>query len=172
MEAAGALTGARCRLVPFDTRHSDNTLQWANDPALGRLLDRARPVSDAEHQEWFRAVLARNDAVFFAIEEDGRHVGNVWLWAIDARHQKAELRVLLGAAGATGRGVGSEAIDLACRYAFARLNLHKIYAYVLGINPRARRAFEKAGFAVEGELKADRWVDGWIDVHLLARIRP
>jgi RimJ/RimL family protein N-acetyltransferase len=43
---------------------------------------------------------------------------------------------------------------------------------VLGINPRALRAFEKAGFAVEGVLKEDRWDgDRYCDVYLLGRLR-
>src|SRR5262245_40293869 len=112
------LNGARCRLVPLDQPHRERTRAWANDPALARLLDRARPVSDVEHDEWFGALAARADAVFFAIEVEERHVGNVWLWAIDARHRKAELRILVGEESATGRGIGSEAIELACRYAF------------------------------------------------------
>ena len=43
---------------------------------------------------------------------------------------------------------------------------------VLAINPAARRAFEKAGFAVEGTLRADRWTGaGFVDTHVLGRLR-
>ena len=45
------------------------------------------------------------------------------------------------------------------RYAFEQLGLHRVYAYVLAFNPPARRAFEKAGFALEGTLRDDRRVD-------------
>jgi RimJ/RimL family protein N-acetyltransferase len=59
-----------------------------------------------------------------------------------------------------------------CAYAFERLNLHRVYAYVLAINPRARRAFEKAGFALEGTLREDRWAgDAYTDVYLLGRLK-
>lgn len=160
-----------CSLVPFDHRHSDATRRWANDPTLARLLDRARPVSQVEHHDWMRSVLSRTDVVFFAIESDGRHIGNVWLWSIDSRHRKAEIRIVLDTA-ATGRGVGTEALVLLTRYAFARVNLHKLYAYVLRSNGRACRAFEKSGFAIEGTLRADRWVDDhYEDVYLLGRVR-
>jgi RimJ/RimL family protein N-acetyltransferase len=170
---ADMLTAAGgCHLVPFDHRHSDATRRWANDPALARLLDRARPVSQLEHDEWMRAVLTRTDALFFAVENDARHVGNVWLWSIDPRHRKAEVRIVLGDEGATGHGIGTEALALIARYAFGRMNLHRLYAYVLGGNHRACRAFEKAGFAIEGTLRADRWVDDhYEDVFLLGRVR-
>jgi RimJ/RimL family protein N-acetyltransferase len=82
------------------------------------------------------------------------------------------LRVVIGEPSQTTRGIGTEAIDLACSYAFERLNLHRIYAYVLEINPRARRAFEKAGFALEGTLRQDRWFeDRYVDVFVLGRLR-
>ena len=54
---------------------------------------------------------------------------------------------------------------------FNELGLHRIYAYVLAINPAARRAFERAGFALEGTLRDDRWSDGsFVDAHLFARV--
>jgi RimJ/RimL family protein N-acetyltransferase len=82
------------------------------------------------------------------------------------------VRIVIGEASAAGRGLGTESIGLLCDYAFQRLNLHKVIAYVLEINPRAKRAFEKAGFTCEGTLKADRWVDDrYTDVHILGRLR-
>ncbi len=137
-------------------------------------MDRARPISDIEHERWFSTLHERTNCVYFAVETnaDARHVGNVWLWNIDWRHRKAELRIAIGDSGATDKGLGTEAISLLCSYAFERLNLHKLYAYVLAINPRARRAFEKAGFVVEGTLREDRWVvDHYSDVYLLGILR-
>ena len=160
-------------LCPFDRRHADQTRSWVNDPDLVRLLDRGRPVSDAEHERWYSSILGREDCVFFAIETQAgaQHVGNVWLWGIDARHRKAEVRIVIGPNDHHGKGLGSEAIALLAGYARERMNLHRLYAYVLGTNPRARRAFEKAGFALEGVLRQDRWVgDRFADVFLLGTI--
>jgi RimJ/RimL family protein N-acetyltransferase len=169
------IVGGSVRLVPLDRAHIAKTRLWANDPEIARLMDRARPVSEPEHEAWFDSILKRQDCLYFAVEQDDepRHVGNVWLWDIDARHRKAELRVVLGEPTARGRGTGRQAIELMCRYGFERLDLHRIYAYVLSINPHARLAFEKAGFALEGTLREDRWVDGrFSDVYLLARLSP
>jgi RimJ/RimL family protein N-acetyltransferase len=168
------IAGATVALRPFDRRHLELTRAWANDFDLACLLDRARPVGDADHERWFAAIQERQDCVLFALEAgaDGRHVGNAWLWAIDWRHRKAEVRIVIGEADRLGRGLGSEALTLLAGYAFGRLNLHKLYAHVLGTNPRARRAFEKAGFQVEGVLAQDRWVgDRYADVFLLGRVR-
>ena len=159
-------------LVAFERRHLDATLAWNNDPELQRLLDRSRPIEPAEHLRWFAGLEGRSDTVFRAIHlADGRHVGNVWLADIDRRHRKAEMRVIIGDSSTMGGGAGSTAIDLMARYAFDTLGLHRVYAYVLAFNPRARRAFEKAGFVLEGTLKDDRW-DGtrFVDAFLLGRV--
>ena len=159
------------RLLPLERRHLEKTLEWANDPELMRLLNRAHTVSREEHEQWFNALQKREDCCYFAIEDvDGAHLGNVWLWDIDLRHRRAELRIVMGLDRA-GKGVGTEAISRLCDYAFEQLNLHKVYAYVLALNPRARRSFEKAGFVLEGTLREDRWSgESFTDVYLLARL--
>jgi len=166
------VTGDRLRLVALERRHLERTRAWANDAELMRLMDRAAPVAEAEHEGWFASLGAQDDRAYFAIETlpAGLHVGNVWLWAIDRRHRKAELRIVIGDSSARGRGIGAAAIAEACRHAFERMGLHRIYAYVLATNPAARRAFERAGFALEGTLRDDRWTEnGFVDTYLLAR---
>jgi len=136
-------------------------------------MNRSRPISEAEHDTFFASISGRDDCRFFAIElvDGGAHVGNVWLWAIDTRHRKAELRIVIGDRAARGKGAGSEAIALLCRHAFDSLRLHRIYAYVLSNNPAAKRAFQAAGFTEEGTLRDDRWTgDQFVDAHLLAQL--
>jgi UDP-4-amino-4,6-dideoxy-N-acetyl-beta-L-altrosamine N-acetyltransferase len=168
---AHAAAPADVTLVPLDETHLVLTRAWANDAELARLMDRAKLVSEDEHRAWFAALHRREDCRYFAVVERAVHVGNVWLWAIDVRHRKAEIRIVIGDPGARGRGVGTRALDLVSRYAFEQLGLHRVYAYVLALNPRARRAFEKAGFALEGTLRDDRHVtDGYVDSYLLSRL--
>ncbi len=168
------IEGKTIRLLPLERDHLERTLAWVNDPELMRLLNRAEPVSSEEHYEWFNSLQKRTDCLYFSIEvkDDGAHIGNIWLWDIDPRHKRAELRIVIGDPTHTGRGAGTEAISLLCEYAFETLGLHKIFAYVLAINPRARRSFEKSGFRLEGTLRGDRWTsDSYTDVFLLGKLR-
>jgi RimJ/RimL family protein N-acetyltransferase len=136
-----------------------------------RQMDRVHLVTAAEHEAWFTSVVQGDACAYFAIEAGAGHVGNAWLWDIDRRHRKAELRVVVGDPAARGRGVGAEAIGQLCVHGFEALGLHRIYAYVLAINPAARTAFERAGFALEGTLRDDRWTgDRFVDTWLLARL--
>ena len=159
-------------LRPFERKHLAATLAWANDPGLARLLDRARPIGAEEHEQWFASLAGRPETVYFAIERAGRHVGNVWLAEIDRRHGKAEVRVVL-APEAADQGLGPEALRLVTDHAFGALGLRRVYAYVLAFNPRAKRAFEKAGFELEGTLRQDRLAGGApVDVFVLGRVKP
>jgi diamine N-acetyltransferase len=171
-----SIQGPTVTLVPLARRHLERTRQWANDPELMRLLDRTRVVTAEEHERWFAGLASATDRVYMAIEETATrtHIGNVWLWSVDERNRKAELRIVIGDRAHLGHGAGSEAVDLMCRYAFRTRALHRLYAHVLAFNTRARRAFEKAGFTTEGILKDDRLADGrLVDAYLLARVdRP
>jgi RimJ/RimL family protein N-acetyltransferase len=163
----------RPALVPLAREHLAATLAWANDGALMRLLNRERPVAPGEHERWFARLAARDDERHFAVMQGAAHVGNVWLAAIDRRHRKAEVRIVIGEPAARGRGIGRAAIDLVAAHAFDRLGLHRLYAYVLAPNDPARRAFEAAGFTVEGQLRHDRWTgETWVDAVVLARLAP
>src|SRR5215213_954573 len=124
-QAAGGVV-----LAPFEKRHLSQTLRWTNDPELARLMDRPRRIDDDEHARWFDTLPCRSDTVYFAIEEDGRHVGNVWLAALDQRHRKAEVRIVLGST-AVNRGCGTRAIELIADHAFTAMRLNRVYAFVL-----------------------------------------
>jgi UDP-4-amino-4,6-dideoxy-N-acetyl-beta-L-altrosamine N-acetyltransferase len=164
---------SRIRLVPLVERHLDATFEWVNDPAMMRLLGRAARVESDEHQRWFEQLKDRTDCRYFSVEtiDDGQHVGNIWLWDINTADRKAEVRILFGDEASRGRGYGSDAIRLIADQAFDTMNLHRLYAYVFSTNPRAKRAFEKAGFKSEGLLRQDRRIGGeYVDVYLLGQL--
>jgi len=165
--------GRRVQLVPLTEKHLDATYRWVNDPSMMRLLGRTARVDPDEHRRWFEQLQRRTDCQYFGVEttDTAHHVGNIWLWDINTVDLKAEVRVLFGDEGSQGRGYGSEAIALLCGLAFDTMNLRRLYAYVFSINPRARRAFEKAGFRSEGVLHQDRLVgDQYVDVYLLGQL--
>ena len=166
------MTG-RVSLVPLEARHGALTLEWMNDPEFMTLLNRTRVIGADEHERWLRALPQREDVRYFAVEDRaGAHLGNVWLAEIDAYHRKAEVRIVIGRRDAQNAGVGTQAIDLVARAGFDDLGLQRLSAFVLAFNVRARRAFERAGFAVEGVLRRDRRSgNGWVDAILLARCR-
>ncbi len=59
-----------------------------------------------------------------------------------------------------GRGYGTDAMQVLLRYAFDELNLHRVSLGVFEYNTRAIRAYEKAGFVVEGRGPQELHRDG------------
>jgi GNAT superfamily N-acetyltransferase len=83
-----------------------------------------------------------------------------------------EARVLTGPSG-RGRGLGTEATRLIVGYGFERLGLHRISLEVYAFNPRARRAYEKAGFRAECVLRESLRYNGeWIDATVMSVLAP
>jgi RimJ/RimL family protein N-acetyltransferase len=72
-----------------------------------------------------------------------------------------------------GRGLGTEATRLIVGYGIEELGLHWIDLGVYSFNPRAQRAYEKAGFVVEGVRRHDlRWEGEWIDSIVMSVLAP
>lgn len=162
-------------LFPFEVTESRLYRDWVNQETFATLLGRATPVTEAQHDAWYRSLTDSSSTVVFAVKtvETGQYLGNVWLHGIHTVNRNAELRILLGAPEARERGHGTRACRLLLRFAFEKLGLHKVYLYVHAENPRARRAFEKAGFVEEGLLKEEFFLDGrFVDVARMAAFAP
>lgn len=158
-------------LFPFEVDDSQLYRQWVNDEETAALLGRATPVTEAGHESWYKSITGSSSSVVFAVRHlsTDRYLGNVWLHEIHWVHRNAELRILLGAPMEGEKGLGTRACQLLVRFAFNKLGLHKVYLYVSSANPRAKRAFEKAGFVEEGLLREEFFIDGrFLDVHRMA----
>lgn len=155
----------KVRLRPLTRADLEPYRRWVNDPRIKRLVDRTGHVSREDHRRWFKRVTTSSEIAMFAVEDrgTGEYLGNVWLFDIHPRHRRAEVRIVMPGA----RGHGADALRAIKRLGFRRHRLARLYAYVLAINPRARRAFEKAGFQLEATLKKHA-VSGRrrVDVHV------
>ena len=171
---ATSYQGVLVRLRPFERGDAERYRAWVNDPETARLIDRAGRVGKAEHEAWYRALMTSPTAAAFAVDRltDGAFIGVAWLYDIHQRHRRAEVRIVIGDKRAWGGGYGPDALRVLTRVAFGTLKLDKLWADVLATNPRAARAFERAGFTREGLLAGDRVQDGGrVDVIRLGLLR-
>lgn len=114
---------------------------------------------------------AAGTAVSFVVDVDGAAVGGASLFGFDpyARHSEAGISLL---PGARGRGVGTAAIRQLVEFGFVRRNLRRIHLEAIGSNIAAIRAYEKAGFVIEGRQREHAWVRGaYEDIVLMAILR-
>ncbi len=128
-------------------------VDWLNDPAVNRFLESRFQHQDATTVRAFVAgMLASDRDLFLGIRdlELDRHVGNIKLGPVAPRHGLGEIGIMIGDRAAWGRGVGTRAIAILADIAGRELGLRKLTAGCYASNRSSSRAFEKAGFSIEG----------------------
>ena len=169
MIAEGAI-----RLRPLEAGDQERTRRWVNDPTVARGVNRVRPVTQVEHEDWYRRLVTDPTQVAFAIErvEDSAHIGNCGLRGIDPRVRQGELWIYLGDQATRGKGYGRDAVHALLRYGFESLNLHRIALTVVVDNSRAIRVYESLGFVREGVSRDAAYLEGaYRDLVLMAMLR-
>ncbi|WP_121370813.1 GNAT family N-acetyltransferase [Frondihabitans australicus] len=128
------------------------------------------PLSRAEWEARQEAQAADGN-VRFVIDVDGLAVGTIGLFDSDELARYAEIGIAL-VPEARGRGFGSAAIARVVEFGFVRRNLRRIHLQAISSNAAALRAYEKAGFVVEGRLREHAWVRGrYEDIVLMGLLR-
>jgi RimJ/RimL family protein N-acetyltransferase len=110
-------------------------------------------------------------SVSFVIEVEDAAVGSASLFGFDrlAHHAEAGIALL---SHARGRGVGTAAIIQLVQFGFARRNLRRIHLQAIASNTAAIRAYEKAGFVIEGHQREHAWVRGaYEDIVIMGILR-
>lgn len=102
---------------------------------------------------------APGDPVSLVIDVDGTAVGSASLFGFDFLAHHAEAGIAL-APEARGRGIGTAAIIHLVDFGFRRHNLRRIHLQAISSNVAAIRAYEKAGFVIEGRQRQHAWVRG------------
>ena len=110
-------------------------------------------------EKMYEKSIENNDVRQFIIKKGKEKIGYVGIYSIDPIHRKAEYGIMIDPQH-QGCGYASIATKLAIDYAFATLNLHKLYLIVDCMNEKAIHVYEKMGFKVEGVLKEEYFVNG------------
>lgn len=169
------LAGQLVTLRPFAGKDLAAMREILLDPEVLRLTGSVQdkdavPQAPEEMEKWYATRNDQPDRLDLAIVDraSGRCVGEAVLNDWDPGNQSCNFRIAIGPAG-QGRGLGTEATRLIVGYGFEQLGLHRISLEVYSFNPRARRAYEKAGFRSEGVLRESlRYRDEWIDATVMS----
>lgn len=167
------LVGERVRLRGVRDDDLPTLAKWEMDP--GRMTTQSNwvvPSSEAAARERIAKWTANEkDDLGFAIETLGDTpvlVGNLGLWGARPKDRCATLGIALGREH-VGRGYGTDAVRVIVNYGFREMGLHRIQLVVAPFNPAGIRAYEKAGFVVEGRRREVVQHDGrWYDEVLMA----
>jgi RimJ/RimL family protein N-acetyltransferase len=169
-------------------RHAERSdiptfVEWLNDPEVRKGIVIYLPMSLVEEEAWFENMNKRPvDERVLCIEvrqpgaegqgDTWKLIGTCGFIDIDWRNRSAEFGILIGDKSVWNQGYGTESVRLLVKVGFETLNLNRISLRVFQTNPRAIRAYEKAGFAHEGRQRQAEYKDGhYIDVLVMSILR-
>lgn len=147
--------------------------KWMNDPDITRYLEsRFEKWSIKKLEDYVAKIQDDPNYVFLSIilKDGKKHIGNIKIGPINWIHKFADVGLIIGEKSFWGRGLATEVLKLIIDYAFNTLNLHKLTAGAYANNVGSIRAFEKAGFLIEGIKKKHYLYNGYYADSLLLGI--
>jgi RimJ/RimL family protein N-acetyltransferase len=101
----------------------------------------------------------------FAIEVDGKYIGNCCLANLRNRNGSVEMGIIIGDPAYWGHGYGRETVKLLLKYGFHYLGVRRIVAIPQAKNERAIRSYRACGFVEDGRPRQVFWAEGeYVDV--------
>jgi RimJ/RimL family protein N-acetyltransferase len=169
------LHGELVTLRAFRPDDLDALTAWANDLETELFGGGAppKPIPRESVAEIWERRRGDSGSADFIIEADGTVIGECGVFGIQATDRTAEFGITIGDKDYWGRGYGGEATRLCVDYALRLRNLRKLCLTVLSNNPRAMRAYAKAGFVEEGRQVRQVWSAGdYVDLVHMAAFSP
>ena len=162
------ITAGRLHLRPWQAGDADALEAALGDPEVARWTGLpSRPALEWVMSTWPGRWAAGTGAGFAVLDATTAELlGAVDLHGVDAADSTAEVGWSV-VAGARSQGVGTQAVQVLCRWAIGAVGLHRLTAQVEVGNWASRALAEKAGFTVEGVLRAapapgGRRADTWL----------
>ncbi len=171
------ICGDRIRLRGVERSDLPKFQEWLNDPEVIESLSIYLPLSMIDEEQWFDNVSRLSpDEKPLAIElkqgREWRLIGNSGFFNLEWASRCAEFGLFIGDKSVWNKGYGTETVRLILRHGFETLNLHRIYLRVYSTNPRAKRAYEKVGFVLEGTMREAVYRHGrYADIHIMSVLR-
>lgn len=172
--------GQRIRLRAPEKEDIPRFVAWVNDPEVRRGISLYLPFSTLDEERWFNHMLERpqyeHPLVIEVRQSDQPEIwvpiGNIGFHEVDWRTRSAEFGIMIGEKTYWNQGYGTEAVRLLIAHGFQSLNLNRIFLRVFENNLAAIRAYEKAGFTLEGRLRQAEFQQGkFIDVLVMSILR-
>jgi RimJ/RimL family protein N-acetyltransferase len=111
------------------------------------------PYTEKDAHQFISKAIDQKMGHIFAIEWNGKYVGNVGLHFKPGLEEKSvELGYFIGEEY-WGNGIATQAVELMCKYGFENLDINRINASVMDFNVASQKVLNKCGFEKEGVLK-------------------
>ena len=174
------LRGSRITLRPMTHADAPALMRWGEDADFAWFQWARNPgrwPDAASAQKWMDVFNDRGDCLF-AIEHEGRAIGQANYRDWHPKSRSAEVGIGIGEPALWSRGLGREALGLLLRHLVDDIGAHRVNLHVLAYNDRAIASYRAAGFDVEGierdAVMTDRgfFADDVAMAHVAGRPRP
>jgi RimJ/RimL family protein N-acetyltransferase len=164
------LRGKLVTLRPPKPEEPEQIITWFEELDVTRFLKLRFPPSLEFEKEFLDRMARDPDAVWWAVEHEGRLVGGTSIVRIDWKHGHGTTGTVIGDKKAWGKGLGRELMQLRAEYAFTQLPLRALRSGYIDGNEASARAQKSAGYREVGRWHQDAFVDGeWRD-HVLTEM--
>lgn len=163
------LSGETIQLVPFSEQHLHDSsyLSWLRDQEVMRYArrDYSSEMTFENAERYVQALWKSTRDFFFAIEtksskDSRKFVGTLKLGHIDWEAGIADLGIMIGDKAMWGKGLATEACQIALAYCFGELNLHKVMLGCKEPNQSMVKVAQKLGFTQEGYFRDQNLLSG------------
>ena len=153
--------GQKITLRAIEADDSFRYHHWINDEETNQWRGLYHPTTADEAAAWIENQRRKTPTeLSLAIDIGDEHLGFIGLREICPRSRRAEIWIYIGAKSHWGQGVGQDAVQSICDYAFLQMNLNRIW---LECNPEFAlvvKCYQKVGFVEEGRLREGYYRDG------------
>lgn len=130
-------------LEKLGPKHKQILFIWRNNPVVWENSFNRRPITPAEHDDWFLGLFKSNSTVAYVASEQDKPVGII---RFDESDRKIRVSITIDPER-HGHGLGSTLIKKGVKKYIECHNPHKqIVAEIVSVNIASTKAFEKAGF--------------------------
>lgn len=154
------LKGKHISLRALEPSDLDFLYQLENDTSIWEISGTLKPYSKKVLQLYLenahRDIYEVKQLRLCICDLNNACIGLIDLFDFDPKHKRAGVGIVISNPEDRNKGVGNEALNLLCDYAFKILDLHQLYANILEDNESSIHLFEKMGFEKIG-IKKD-WI--------------
>ncbi len=170
--AKPTLAGHGVTLRPMTADDAEMLWELVNDPEGNDLTATTAEFTREQIDAWAASRAECSERLDLVIVEQatGIAAGEAVLNEYDAAAEACNFRIALRGPAWYGRGLGGEATRLIVQHGLGTIGLRRITLSVLRRNPRAIRAYAKAGFVVTGEWHEDG--EEWVGMEIGAALSP
>ena len=143
------------KLKPLCSENITPFYQWIRDEEaiIYSLSCFQKMKTDEQIEEWFASSISDKQNSNHAIFVDDVFVGYAGICGISKSNNSGEYFIFIGDKEYWGKGVGTEVTKLIVKKAFKELGLNRIMLTVSVPNKAGVKAYERAGFILEGRLR-------------------